>query len=71
MSMELTENTNGQDNESRDTLYLLSGAAMIVFGAGLILSTPIMRRYLSGVGVGNLIQAAIPDFQRYVKLRSM
>jgi hypothetical protein len=71
MSMELTENTNGQDNESRDTLYLLSGAAMIVFGAGLILSTPIMRRYLSGVGVGNLIQAAIPDFERYVKLRSM
>ncbi|MGA2596073.1 MAG: hypothetical protein ABSH09_03575 [Bryobacteraceae bacterium] len=71
MSMELSENTNGQDNESRDTLYLLSGAAMIVFGAGLILSTPIMRRYLSGVGVGNLIQAAIPDFERYVKLRSM
>jgi hypothetical protein len=69
--MELSENTNGQDNESRDTLYLLSGAAMIVFGAGLILSTPIMRRYLSGVGVGNLIQAAIPDFERYVKLRSM
>ncbi len=72
MSMQLTENTNGQDaNESRDTLFLLSGAAMVVFGAGLILSTPVIRRYLSGVGVGNLLQAAIPDFERYVKLRSM
>jgi len=72
MSKELTEFTNGQDsNESRDTLYLLGGAAMIVFGAGLILSTPMMRRYLGGVGIGNLLQAAIPDFERYMKLRSM
>ena len=47
--MELTERTNGQDsNESRDTLFLLGGAAMVVFGAGLILSTPMMRRYLGG-----------------------
>ena len=34
--MELQQ-TNGQDTEGRDTLYLLGGAAMIVFGAGLIL----------------------------------
>jgi hypothetical protein len=72
MAMELTEHANGQDsNESRDTLFLLGGAAMVVFGAGLILSTPIIRRYLGGAGIGNLVQAAIPDFQRYMKLRSM
>jgi len=72
MSKELTEITNSQDsNESRDTLFLLGGAAMVVFGAGLILSTPMMRRYLGGVGIGNLVQAAIPDFERYMKLRSM
>lgn len=71
MSMELTDRTNGQDSESRDTLFLLGGAAMVVFGAGLILSTPMVRRYLGGVGVGNLIGAAIPDFERYLKLRSM
>ncbi len=71
MSMEL-ERTNVDDsNESRDTLFLLGGAAMVVFGAGLILSTPMVRRYLGGAGVGNLIQAAIPDFERYLKLRSM
>jgi hypothetical protein len=70
MSMELTQQTNG-DSESRDTLFLLGGAAMVVFGAGLILSTPMVRKYLGGAGVGSLVQAAIPDFERYLKLRSM
>jgi hypothetical protein len=70
--MESMEHTETQDaQESRDTLYLLSGAALVVFGAGLILSTPVIRRYLGGGGVGNLVTAAIPDFQRYMKLRSM
>jgi hypothetical protein len=72
MSAELMKHTNGDDaNESRDTLFLLGGVAMVVFGAGLILSTPIMRRYLGGAGFGNLVQAAIPDFERYMKLRAM
>ena len=71
MSMELTERVNGQDTESRDTLFLLGGAALVVFGAGLILSTPMIRRYLGGGGIGGLIQAGIPDFQRYLKLRAM
>ena len=67
--------TNGtavtEANESRDTLYLLGGAALIVFGAGLMLSTPVVRRMLGGVGIGNLISAAAPDLQRYMKLRDM
>lgn len=72
MSMELTDRANGQDsNESRDTLFLLGGAALVLFGAGLILSTPMVRRHLGGARVGDLIQAGIPDFQRYLKLRSM
>ena len=71
MSMELMEH-NGQDaNESRDTLFLLGGAALVVFGAGLILSTPMVRRLLGGAGIGNLLQAAVPDIERYMKLRSM
>ncbi|MEO8130119.1 MAG: hypothetical protein ABI822_23650 [Bryobacteraceae bacterium] len=69
--MEL-ETMNGQDpNETRDTLFLLGGAAMVVFGAGLILSTPIVRRALGGIGIGNLIGAAVPDLQRYLKLKGM
>jgi hypothetical protein len=72
MSFDLTTQTNGQDaNETRDTLFLLGGAAMVVFGAGLILSTPMLRKFLGGMGVGNLVEAALPDFQRYLKLRSM
>jgi len=70
--MELTDRTNGQDlQESRDTLFLLGGVAMVVFGAGLILSTPMVRRLLGGVNAGSLVRAAIPDFERYMKLRSM
>jgi hypothetical protein len=77
MSMELSThssngvNANAEAAETRDTLYLLGGAALIVFGAGLMLSTPVVRRMLGGVGIGNLISAAAPDFERYVKLRSM
>ena len=52
---------NGQDaNESRDTLFLLGGAALVVFGAGLILSTPMVRRYLGGVRIGNLVAGRNP-----------
>lgn len=71
MSMELTERINGQD-ESKDTLFLLGGAALVVFGAGLILSTPVVRQLLGGINIGNLVGAAIPkDLERYMKLRSM
>jgi len=72
MSTELMQLSNGQDaNEGRDTLFLLGGAAMVLFGAGLILSTPAIRRYLGSAGVGNLVSAAIPDLERYMKLRGM
>jgi hypothetical protein len=71
MSMELMEHNSQDANESRDTLFLLGGAALVVFGAGLILSTPMVRRLLGGAGIGNLLQAAVPDIERYMKLRSM
>ena len=72
MSMELSDLTKGLDsNESKDTLFLLGGAALMVFGAGLILSTPMVRRLISGVDAGSLLQAAVPDFERYLKLRAM
>jgi hypothetical protein len=72
MSMELMDHINGESaNDSKETLFLLGGVAMVVFGAGLILSTPAIRRYLSGVGIGHLLQAAVPDVERYMKLRAM
>lgn len=68
--MSTEQNGNGIGND-KDTLYMLGGVAMIVFGAGLILSNPIARKYLGQLGVGNLAQAALPDLDRYLKLRSM
>jgi hypothetical protein len=62
--------TNGAGND-KDTLYMLGGVAMIVFGAGLILSNPVIRRYLSQIGVGNLAQTAFPDVERYLRMRAM
>jgi hypothetical protein len=67
--MDLTEMT--QNGNDKDTLYMLGGVALVVFGAGLILSNPFIRRYLSQLGVGGLAQAAIPDVERYLKLRAM
>jgi hypothetical protein len=60
-------------DDARDTLYLLGGVAMVVFGAGLILSNPVVRRYMSQAGLNglNLLQAAVPDLERYMKLRNM
>ena len=57
--------------ETRDTLMMLTGTALVIFGAGLILSTPGVRRLLGGVGIGTLLQAAGPDFQRYLRLKEM
>jgi hypothetical protein len=67
-----TENGNGNGSfNDKDTLFMLSGVALIVFGAGLILSNPIAKRYLGQFGVGDLANAALPDLDRYLKLRSM
>jgi hypothetical protein len=68
--MELSVNTDHVGSD-KDTLYMLSGAALILFGTGLILSNPVVRRYLGQLGVGNLVQAALPDFDRYLKMRTM
>jgi hypothetical protein len=62
---------NGNGLSDKDTLFMLSGVALIVFGAGLILSNPIAKRYLSQIGVGDLAQAALPDLDRYLRLRAM
>jgi hypothetical protein len=73
MSMEVLDSkysSNG-DNEARDTMYLLGGVALVIFGAGLILSNSTVRRYLGDVGVGDLLSAAVPDLEKYMKLRGM
>ncbi len=71
MASDLMEmNTTAAGND-KDTLYMLGGVALIVFGAGLILSNPFVKRYMSQLGVGNLAQAVMPDVERYFRLRAM
>jgi hypothetical protein len=59
------------EGTDKETLMLLSGVALLVFGAGLILSNRTIRRYLGQVGPGSLVTAAVPDIERYLKLRAM
>jgi hypothetical protein len=63
-----TRNGEASDNE---TLLLFGSAACLLFGAGLILSSSLTRRYLGDLNAGNLLQTAVPDVQRYLKLRAM
>ncbi|MGC2449448.1 MAG: hypothetical protein WA477_17495 [Candidatus Sulfotelmatobacter sp.] len=68
----MAENNNHSDSSTdKDTLLMLGGVAFMVFGAGLILSNPLVRRYMGQIGIGNLAQNALPDLERYLKLRAM
>jgi hypothetical protein len=71
--MEHTQHDQNGAAESRDTLFMLSGVALVIFGAGLILSNPIVRRLMAQTGMGglNLLQTAVPDLEKYMKLRNM
>ncbi len=71
MAMELIETGANENASDKETLYMLGGVALIVFGLGLILSNRFVRRYMSQIGIGNLAGAAIPDIERYLKLRAM
>jgi hypothetical protein len=71
MAMELVESATNGNGSDKDTLYMLGGVALVVFGTGLILSNPFIRRYLSQFGIGNIAQAAMPDVERYLKMRAM
>ena len=66
----LTHETNGSASD-RDTLFMLSGIALMVFGAGLILANPVVQKYMSRMGVSGLALGALPDIERYLRLRDM
>jgi len=72
--MELNTNTNGRDvaaDEAKETMLLMGGVALMIFGAGLVLSSPAIRKLIGQANLGSLMTAAIPDVERYMKLRSM
>jgi hypothetical protein len=59
------------DTTDKETLMLFGGVALAIVGAGLILSNRNVRRLLGGINVGSVLHAAVPDFDRYLKLRAM
>ncbi|MEW6126062.1 MAG: hypothetical protein AB1757_03280 [Acidobacteriota bacterium] len=72
---------NGNNSESKETLYLMGGLALMVFGAGLVITHPVVRKTVSAglsavlPGLQNKfpvdLSAIGPDIQRYFKLREM
>ena len=58
-------------NETRDTLFLLGGLSLILFGTGLVLTNPMVRKVIGNFKVGELLHGALPDLERYMKLRAM
>lgn len=68
--MELVKRTNGGSTE-KETLFMLGGVALVVVGAGMILSNPAVRRYMENSPIGNVLGNLVPDVERYFKLRSM
>ena len=62
---------DGRPSNERDTLLLLGGAALVVIGAGMVLSNPAVRRYVEQSPLKNIIGNLIPDVERYFRLRAM
>jgi hypothetical protein len=60
-----------EDSANKDTLFMLGGVALLVVGAGLVLTSPIAKKYMGQLGLGNLTGGIVPDIERYFKLRSM
>jgi hypothetical protein len=60
-----------ESSDSKDILLAVGGLALVVFGAGLIMSHPFVRKYLGQAGFGGMAAAAIPDLERYLRLKSM
>jgi hypothetical protein len=71
MALEIMDRAEGTNGSDKDTLYVLGGVALVIVGAGLVLTNPTVRRYLGQVGLGDFASAALPDIERYFRLRSM
>jgi len=71
MPVEVIQRGEQDNGANRDTMIMLGGVALVVMGAGLILTSPLAKKYMNQLGIGNLATDLIPDIERYFKLRSM
>jgi hypothetical protein len=72
--------TTSDHSETRDTLLLAGGAALMIFGAGMLLASPVIRRTVLGAltpmlpgqdGTNSALGGLLPDVERYVRLKVM
>lgn len=69
------------DRSNQEMLFVAGGVALMVFGAGLIMACPAIRKTLlaglsSAAGgaegeAGLPVSAILPDVERYLRIRSM
>jgi hypothetical protein len=71
MPTEMIRRDEQEGSVNKDTLFMLGGVALLVVGAGLVLTSPIAKKYMGQLGLGNLTGGIVPDIERYFKLRSM
>jgi hypothetical protein len=71
MKVELMNRRGNGPSSERETLFMLGGVALVIVGAGMILSHPTVRQYIDKSPLGNVVSNLIPDVQRYLKLRAM
>jgi hypothetical protein len=76
----MEQNGNSDSDDTRDMLYLVGGAALVVLGVGLIATHPGVRKSLAAAATAVLpdLKAKLPDLsavgsdvQRYLSLKSM
>ena len=77
----MEQNGHNESAETRDMLYLVGGVALIVLGAGLVITHPTVRKTVSdglSAVLPDLQSKLMPDMsmlgtdiQRYMKLRAM
>jgi hypothetical protein len=69
-----------ESSDARDTLLLAGGAALMIFGAGMLLASPVIRRTVLGAlaptlpgqnGTNGTLGGLLPDVERYMRLKAM
>jgi hypothetical protein len=69
-----------EHSETRDTLLFAGGVAFMIFGAGMLMASPTIRRAVLGAlspmlagqdGANGALGALLPDVERYLKLKAM
>jgi len=58
---------SGNSEETSDALLVLGGLALILLGAGVILSSPAARKYIDDLDIGRLLKRVAPELARNLK----